>query len=141
MGVFRVALAAALLWREFRRWERGPEPKKSDRGGSTEPARDVARYSGGSAYDTGLDAELDAAAYAREAELQDLLDRETEREAELQELDREAEREAELQNLLDREAELQTALDAVDAELDAADPDLVATARAELAAPEDEDDW
>ena len=111
MGVFRVVLGAALLWREFRRWERGPEPKP-DRGGSTGgPSRDVARYSGGPAHDPGLDAELDAAADARE-------------------------REVELQNLLDREAELQAALDAVDAELDAADPDLVATARAELAEDE-----
>ena len=110
MGVFRVALVAVLLWREFRRWERRPEPKKSDRDGSTGPARDVAHYGGGSAYD----AELDAAADVRE-------------------------READLQDLLDREAELQTALDAVDAELDAADPDLVAAARAELAVGEDED--
>ena len=128
MGVFRVALVAALLWREYRRWERGPEPKKSDRGGSTGPAHDVAGCGGGSTYDAGLDAELDAAADAREreAELQDLLDRE-------------AEREAELQDLLDREAELQTALDAVDVELDAADPDLVETARAELAVGDDDD--
>ena len=114
MGVFRVALVAALFWREYRRWERGPEPKKSDRGGSTGPAHDVAGYGGGSAYDSGLDAELDAAADAPE-------------------------REAELQDLLDREAELQTALDAVDAELDAADPDLVETARAELAVGDDDD--
>lgn len=86
MGALRLLIGAALLWRAFRRWERGTEDETRDESGHGPSLGVVGHQGGDTEHDADLDAELATAAALEakstaEAALQNLHDMDLELDA------------------------------------------------------------